>query len=105
MSAHYRVCAPSARMGQPEVKVGLIPGAGGTQLLPRLVGVAKAVEMCAFGEPISAQEALALGLVDRIVADDLLEGAVAFAREAIGKPVPRTRERDEKLQRRGPGCF
>ena len=94
MSAHYRVSTPSARMGQPEVKVGLIPGAGGTQRLPRLVGVAKAVEMCAFGEPISAQEALALGLVDRIVADDLLEGAVAFAREAIGQPMPRTRERD-----------
>ena len=94
MSAHYRVSTPSARMGQPEVKVGLIPGASGTQRLPRLVGVAKAVEMCAFGEPISAQEALALGLVDRIVAGDLLEGAVAFAREAIGQPMPRTRERD-----------
>ncbi len=98
MSAHYRVSTPSARMGQPEVKLGLIPGAGGTQRLPRLVGVAKAVEMCAFGEPISAQESLALGLVDRIVADDLLEGAVAFAREAAGKPMPRTHERDEKLQ-------
>ena len=94
MSAHYRVSTPSARMGQPEVKVGLIPGASGTQRLPRLVGVAKAVEMCAFGEPISAQEALALGLVDRIVADDLMQGAIAFAREAIGQPMPRTRERD-----------
>lgn len=94
MSAHYRVSTPSARMGQSEVKVGLIPGAGGTQRLPRLVGVAKAVEMCAFGEPISAQEALALGLVDRIVADDLMQGAIAFAREAIGQPMLRTRERD-----------
>ena len=105
MSAHYRVSTPSARMGQPEVKVGLIPGAGGTQLLPRLVGVAKAVELCAFGETISAQEALTLGLVDRIVAGDLLEGAIAFAREAIGKPAPRTRERDEKLQGADPAVF
>ena len=98
MSAHYRVCSPSARVGQPEVKVGLIPGAGGTQRLPRLVGVEKAIEMCAFGETISAQEALSLGLVDRIIAGDLLEEAVAFAREAIGKPAPLTRERDEKLR-------
>jgi 3-hydroxyacyl-CoA dehydrogenase len=98
MAAHYRVSTPSARMGQPEVKVGLIPGASGTQRLPRLVGVGKAVEMCAFGETISAQEALTLGLIDRMVDGDLLEGAVAFAREAIGKPALRTRERDEKLR-------
>ncbi len=105
MSAHYRVCSPAARMGQPEVKVGLIPGAGGTQLLPRLVGVGKAVEMCAFGETISAQEALGLGLVDRIIAGDVLEGAVAFAREAVGKPISRTRERDEKLRGTDPAVF
>ncbi len=105
MSAHYRVSSPSARLGQTEVKVGLIPGAGGTQRLPRLAGVAQAVEMCAFGEPISAQEALRVGLVDRIVADDLLEGAVTFAREAIGKPIPRTRERDEKLRGPEPAFF
>ena len=105
MSAHYRVCSPSAWLGQPEVKLGLIPGAGGTQRLPRLAGVAKAVEMCASGEPISAQEALALGLADRIVADDLLDGAVAFAREAIGKPTPRTREREEKLRGTDPAVF
>ena len=105
MSAHYRVCAPSARMGQPEVKVGLIPGAGGTQLLPRLAGVAKAVEMCAFGEPISAQEAVALGLVDRVVEGDLVDSAVSFAREVAGKPVRKTRERDEKLNDRDPALF
>jgi 3-hydroxyacyl-CoA dehydrogenase len=105
MSAHYRVCSPSAWLGQPEVKLGLIPGAGGTQRLPRLAGVAKAVEMCASGEPTSAQEALAVGLVDRIVADDLLDGAVAFAREAIGKPTPRTREREEKLRGTDPAVF
>jgi 3-hydroxyacyl-CoA dehydrogenase len=105
MSAHYRVSTPSARMGQPEVKVGLIPGAGATQRLPRLVGVGKAVEMCAFGETISAQEALTLGLIDRTVDGDLLEGAVAFARKAIGKPTFRTRERDEKLRGVDPALF
>ena len=97
MVGHYRVIAPAAQVGQPEVKLGIIPGAGGTQRLPRLAGVAKAVEMCAFGEPISAQEAVAAGIADRIIEGDLLAGAVAFAREVAGKPAPKTRERNAKL--------
>jgi 3-hydroxyacyl-CoA dehydrogenase len=80
MAGHYRVAAPDAQVGQPEVKIGLIPGAGGTQRLPRLAGVAKAAEMCAFGEPISVREALDAGIVDKILDGDLLEGATAFAR-------------------------
>jgi 3-hydroxyacyl-CoA dehydrogenase len=98
MAGHYRVAVPSAQVGQPEVKLGIIPGAAGTQRLPRLAGVAKAVEMCAFGEPIDAKSALSSGIVDKIIEGDLLAGAVAFAREAAGKPSPKTRERDEKLQ-------
>jgi len=97
MSGHYRVAAPSAQVGQPEVKLGIIPGAGGTQRLPRLAGVAKAVEMCAFGEPISAADAHACGVVDRIVEGDLLAGAVAFAREVAGGTPRRARDRAEKL--------
>ena len=97
MAGHYRVIAPEAQAGQPEVKLGIIPGAGGTQRLPRLAGVAKAAEMCAFGEPISAQQALALGIVDRIIEGDLLNGAVVFAREVANRPAPKTRERSEKL--------
>jgi 3-hydroxyacyl-CoA dehydrogenase len=99
MGAHYRVAVPSAQVGQPEVKLGLIPGAAGTQRLPRLAGVAKAVEMCAFGEPVKAQAALEAGIVDRIVEGDLLAGAVAFAREVLAKgEAPRKpRDRDEKL--------
>jgi len=97
MAGHYRVAAPSAVVGQPEVKLGLIPGAAGTQRLPRLAGVAKAVEMCADGNPIKAKEALSLGIVDRLIEGDLLQGAVAFAREVAGKPAPKTRERNEKL--------
>src|SRR5579871_431544 len=97
MSGHYRVISPSAQVGQPEVKLGIIPGAAGTQRLPRLAGVAKAVEMCADGNPIKAKEALALGIVDKLIDGDLLTGAVAFAREIAGKPARKTRERNEKL--------
>ena len=97
MAGHYRVAVASAQVGQPEVKLGIIPGAAGTQRLPRLAGVAKAVEMCHLGDPISASEALAAGIVDKIVDGDLLAGAVAFAREAAARPARKTRERLEKL--------
>jgi 3-hydroxyacyl-CoA dehydrogenase len=97
MAGHYRVASPTAQVGQPEVKLGIIPGAAGTQRLPRLVGVAKAVEMCVEGKPVSAGEAAALGLIDILIEGDLLAGAVSFAREAAGKPAPKTRDRKEKL--------
>src|SRR5579871_5947082 len=97
MAGHYRVATPTAQLGQPEVKLGIIPGAGGTQRLPRLVGVAKAVEMCTDGNPILAKQAFDLGLVDRLIDGDLLTGAVAFALEIAGKPAPKTRERNSKL--------
>src|ERR1700688_2950192 len=70
MAGHYRVAVASAQVGQPEVKLGIIPGAGGTQRLPRLAGVSKAVEMCAFGEPVNATAAMAAGIVDKIVEGD-----------------------------------
>jgi 3-hydroxyacyl-CoA dehydrogenase len=97
MAGHYRVAVPSAKVGQPEVKLGIIPGAAGTQRLPRLAGVAKAVEMCADGGPISAKDALKCGIVDMLIEGDLLQGALAFAREVAGKPAPKTRERNSKL--------
>jgi 3-hydroxyacyl-CoA dehydrogenase len=97
MACHYRVAASNSQLGQPEVKLGIIPGAGGTQRLPRLVGVAKAVEMCAEGNSITAQEALRLGLVDRLIEGDLLTGAVAFLRGIGGSPLLKTRERNVKL--------
>ncbi len=97
MAGHYRVAVPNAQVGQPEVKLGIIPGAGGTQRLPRLAGVAKAVEMCSEGNPIKAQDALQAGILDRLIDGDLLSGAVAFAREVAGKPAPKTRERKDKL--------
>jgi 3-hydroxyacyl-CoA dehydrogenase len=99
MGCHYRVAVRSAQVGQPEVKLGIIPGAGGTQRLPRLAGVAKALEMCMQGDPVTADEALRHGIVDRVVEGDLLEGAVAFLGEKLkgGGPHPRTRDRADAL--------
>jgi 3-hydroxyacyl-CoA dehydrogenase len=97
MAGHYRVAVASAQAGQPEVKLGIIPGAAGTQRLPRLAGVAKALEMCVDGNPVKAKQAHELGIVDAIIDGDLLTGALAFARAAIEKQVPKTRERNSKL--------
>ena len=97
MAGHYRVAAPGAQVGQPEVKLGIIPGAAGTQRLPRLAGVAKAVEMCAQGNPVKVEDAANLGIIDRIIEGDLLAGAVRFAREVAGRPAPKTREREGNL--------
>ena len=97
MAGHYRVALSTAQVGQPEVKLGLIPGAAGTQRLPRLAGLAKALEMCVSGNPVRAEEALKLGILDRIIEGDLLSGAVAFAREVASRPGPKTRDRNEKL--------
>lgn len=97
MAGHYRVAAPSAQVGQPEVKLGIIPGAGGTQRLPRLAGVAAALEMCTQGKPVPAGQALSLGIVDKLIDGDLLAGAITFAREIAAKPAPKTRDQIEKL--------
>jgi 3-hydroxyacyl-CoA dehydrogenase len=105
MAGHYRVIAPKAQVGQPEVKLGIIPGAAGTQRLPRLAGVAKAVEMCAFGDPVSAADAVTAGIADRMIEGDLLAGAVAFARGVADQPAPKTRERNEELVGAGPTFF
>ncbi len=98
MSCHYRIAVPSAQLGQPEVKLGIIPGAAGTQRLPRLAGVQKAVEMCAAGNPVNAADALRSGIVDRLTEGDLVEGATAFARELIEKGEAPRRTRDLKTK-------
>jgi len=98
LASHYRVAVPSAKLGVPEVKLGLLPGAGGTQRLPRVAGVEKALEMAATGNPIGAAEAHAIGLVDRLIEGDLEQHAVAFADEVKGvRPIPKSSERDDKL--------
>ena len=93
LACHYRVAVPSAKIGLPEVKLGLIPGAAGTQRLPRLVGAEAALPLVATGDPISAKKAQTIGLVDKIVGEDSLEAdAIAFAKSKIGQPVPRASE-------------
>ncbi len=95
LGCHYRVAVPSAKIGTPEVKLGLLPGAGGTQRIPRIAGVKLALEMTAKGDPISAKKALDAGLIDKIVGEDSLEAdAIAFAREVAAKrPLPRASEK------------
>src|SRR3954469_25904553 len=76
MACHFRVATKDARVGQPEVLLGIIPGAGGTQRLPRLAGVKTALEMCTDGKPVAAPKARAAGIIDQIVDTDLLAGAI-----------------------------
>jgi 3-hydroxyacyl-CoA dehydrogenase len=101
LCAHYRVAVPSARCGLPEVNLGLLPGAGGTQRLPRIVGVERALEMMTSGSHVPAQACLAMGLVDEIVEEGgLRAGAVAFAHKiaAEGKPLKKVRDLNDKVE-------
>jgi len=92
LACHYRIAAPRAQLGLPEVKLGILPGSGGTQRLPRIVPMAEAVRMMTTGATITSEKAKELGLVDEIAAGDLLEAAVAFAK----KNPPLRRIRDMK---------
>ncbi len=85
LGCHYRVATPKASMALPEVKLGILPGAGGTQRLPRAIGVDKALRMITTGEPIGADEALQAGLIERIVSDTTFQGVLDFAHEVIGR--------------------
>jgi 3-hydroxyacyl-CoA dehydrogenase len=106
LGCHYRVALPSAKLGTPEVKLGLLPGAGGTQRLPRVAGVRKALEMCATGNPISAKDAFDCGLVDRLIEDDLIVHAVAYAEEVREvRPLPKSSERQYKINECDPTVF
>ena len=101
LCAHYRVAVPSARCGLPEVNLGLLPGAGGTQRLPRIAGPEKALEMMTSGQHVPAKDCLAMGLVDEIVPEgELRAGAVAFAHKiaAEGKPLKKVRDSNEKVE-------
>src|SRR5262245_25477891 len=98
MAGHYRVASADAQAGQPEVNLGIIPGAEGSQRLPRLVGVAAAIDMLVSGKPVKAPDAARLGLFDKLIEGDLQAGAVAFALETAKSGLrPKTRERNEKL--------
>ncbi len=93
LCCHYRIAVPSAKLGVPEVKLGLLPGAGGTQRLPRLVGIEAAAAMCSSGDPVPAAKAKEMGLVDALAGEaSLAEDALAFARECIAKGPRATRD-------------
>ncbi|HTP76941.1 MAG TPA: 3-hydroxyacyl-CoA dehydrogenase NAD-binding domain-containing protein [Rhizomicrobium sp.] len=101
LCAHYRVAVPSARCGLPEVNLGLLPGAGGTQRLPRIAGVEKALEMMTSGMHVPAKECLEMGLVDKLAEEGKLkDAAVAFARQILAenKPLKKVRENNAKLE-------
>ncbi|WP_343234436.1 3-hydroxyacyl-CoA dehydrogenase NAD-binding domain-containing protein [Microvirga terrestris] len=100
LACHYRVAVPSAKCGFPEVKLGLLPGAGGTQRLPRLVGPERAMDMITSGSPVSAKVAKEMGIVDEIVDEtDLLASAIAFARKLVAenRPLKKVRDLDDKI--------
>ena len=94
LGCHYRVAAPDASLGLPEVKLGLLPGAGGTQRLPRLIGLEPALNMIVSGQPVPADAFAGTPLVHALIEGDLVEGAVAFAAQvaARGEPLPRARD-------------
>jgi len=100
LTCHYRVAVPSAKVGLPEVKLGLLPGAGGTQRLPRITGAAIALDIIVGGDPVPARRALELGMIDALVEEGKLrEEAIAFARKVVaeGKPLQRVRDRQDKV--------
>ncbi|MCF8029254.1 MAG: enoyl-CoA hydratase/isomerase family protein [Desulfobacteraceae bacterium] len=101
LSSHFRVAVSSAQFGLPEVKLGLLPGAGGTQRLPRLIGPEKALAMITPGNPIGAGKALEDGLIHEIIDGDLAEGAVGFAKQVLSenRPMVRVRDMTEKIAR------
>jgi 3-hydroxyacyl-CoA dehydrogenase len=108
--AHYRVAMPSAKCGLPEVNLGLLPGAGGTQRLPRIVGVQKALEMLTSGSQLCARQAAEAGLLDELVEEGCLrESAISFANRVLdeGRPLLKVRDRNEKIEaaRAQPGIF
>jgi len=110
LASHYRIAVPSAKVGLPEVLIGILPGSGGTQRLPRLIGPKAAMDMIVSGRHVPAEEAKQLGIIDELVEEggDLRQAALAMARRvADTRPLPRIRDRDDKLSaaRADPGLF
>lgn len=99
LACHYRIAKTDAQVGLPEVKIGLLPGAGGTQRLPRLAGVEQALEMIVSGNPVKAPQALEYGIVDQIVDGDLATAGLAYAHRLLdeGRGPRRTGEREDRL--------
>ena len=94
LACHYRVAVPTAQIGLPEVKLGILPGAGGTQRLPRLIGIEAALAIIVSGDPMPAPQAAKAGVIDRIIEGDLMEGAMAYAQELVDERAPARKVRD-----------
>src|SRR5437868_10113660 len=107
LACHYRVAVPSARVGLPEVQIGILPGAGGTQRLPRLIGPKAALDLITSGRHVPAEEAAELGIIDEVVAEGgLKDAAIAFARKIARKrPLHRIRDNSDKLAEGTPALF
>jgi 3-hydroxyacyl-CoA dehydrogenase len=107
LACHYRIAVPSAKVGLPEVLIGILPGGGGTQRLPRLTGPKAALEMITSGRHVPAEEAKGLGIIDEVVPEgNLRAAAIAYAQKIAGnRPLPRIRDHDEKLAEADPGLF
>ena len=107
LGCNYRIAVPSALVGTPEVKLGLLPGAGGTQRLPRVCDIETATNMVVTGNPVKMKQAYSAGIIDRIAEGDLLEGAIAYAKEIVaeGAPLPRISERDVDASAIADGFF
>tara|TARA_R100000005_G_scaffold94419_1_gene72350 strand:- start:6237 stop:8324 length:2088 start_codon:yes stop_codon:yes gene_type:complete len=109
LGCHYRVAVASAKVGLPEVKLGLLPGAGGTQRLPRVVGVPIALDLITSGEHVPAPKAHKLGLIDELIEGDLVDGAIAFAKKIVaeGRPLVKISDQNDKIEeaKKTPGLF
>ena len=105
LACHFRVAAPRTQIGLPEVKIGLLPGAGGTQRLPRAVGLELALNMIVSGNPVPSEDLAKAGLVDEIIAGDVAEGAVAFANKVITEKRPLVKLRERKVKHDNPEAF
>ena len=99
LGCHYRIGTPSAKLGSPEIKIGLVPGAGATQRLPRLIGLEQSLEIILTGDFLSVEPCLAMGLLDKLIEEDLRGGAISFANEVLARnePLPVIRDMDAKL--------
>ena len=105
LGCDYRVALESAKVGLPEVKLGLLPGAGGTQRLPRLIGAKAALDMIVGGNPVKAKDAYKVGIVDEVVGGDLLEGALAYARKLVADNAPLRKIRDLDVKKEDADLF
>lgn len=105
LGCSYRIATSNAQLGLPETKLGIIPGAGGTQRLPRLIGVSAAIAVMVSGTPLKAAKALELGMIDAVIDEDVVEAGIAYARSVIGSPITPICHRTDKINNIDPQLF